>query len=212
MIMVKKNNLNVFINCPFDEDYDTKFRALTFTILACGFIPRCSLEIDSGTESRLDGIISIISDCIYGIHDLSRIQRDKKNGLPRFNMPFELGLFYSAKKFGGKEHKNKKCIILDKNKYRYQKFLSDISGMDISAHGNTIKDTVQSTRNWLLTSSKEKLPSGELISKEFKLFLRFIKKSCQNQEREFDSMPFIEFTLAISDWLKLKKILPKPFF
>lgn len=47
---------SVFINCPFDDRYWPLSEALVFTVLACGFEPRCSLEeYDSGTV-RLDKI------------------------------------------------------------------------------------------------------------------------------------------------------------
>ena len=37
-------NNSVFINCPFDDDYRSLFRALVFAIEACGFGARCALE------------------------------------------------------------------------------------------------------------------------------------------------------------------------
>ena len=49
-------------------------------------------------------------------------------------MPLELGLFLGAKRFGRGEQKSKTCLILDVERYRYQKFISDISGQDIAAH------------------------------------------------------------------------------
>ena len=47
---------NVFINCPFDLEYQTLLKPLLFTIRTIGFYPRISLErFDSG-EVRLDKI------------------------------------------------------------------------------------------------------------------------------------------------------------
>lgn len=41
---------SVFINCPFDNEYQPIFEAVVFTVVACGFTPRCALEeLDSGT-------------------------------------------------------------------------------------------------------------------------------------------------------------------
>ncbi len=41
---------SVFINCPFDNEYWPTFEAVVFTVVACGFTPRCALEeLDSGT-------------------------------------------------------------------------------------------------------------------------------------------------------------------
>lgn len=43
-------------------------------------------------------------------------------------MPLELGTFLGAKHFGSEIQKKKTCLILDKEKFRYQKFISDIAG------------------------------------------------------------------------------------
>lgn len=130
-------NDNVFINCPFDVQYRTKFRACVFTILDSGFVPRCSLEINNASVFRLQAIVGLIDNCRYGVHDISRVQLDSQSNLPRFNMPFELGIFHGARQLGGSRHGTKQCLILEKQKYRYQKFLSDLSGIDVTAHGDS---------------------------------------------------------------------------
>jgi hypothetical protein len=121
-------NRQVFINCPFSDDYQQNFRVIVFTIARAGFETRCALEADDGTENRFDKICKIISDCRLAVHDISKTELDRKTKLPRFNMPLELGLFLAAKKFGDKEQKKKRCIILDRELHRYHKFISDISG------------------------------------------------------------------------------------
>ncbi len=206
-------NNNVFINCPFDEKFAPLFRALTFTVLDCGFIPRCSLEIDDATEFRLYAIIKLIRNCRYGIHDISRVELDVKSNLPRFNMPFELGIFYSAKHYGGASHKNKQSIILEKNKYRYQKYISDIAGIDITPHSNSEKASILSIRNWLVTSSRRTtIPDGDEIYRRYKQFKRDLKKACKNEGRDYNSMPFVEITRNMSDWLSINQLVHKPLF
>ena len=69
---------NVFINCPFDSDYEAFFNAIiVFTIYRCEFYPRCAKEEDDGTDFRLNKILNIVSDCKYGIHNISRIELDE---------------------------------------------------------------------------------------------------------------------------------------
>ena len=87
------NAESVFINVPFDRQYAKLFRALVFAVHDCGFIARCALEGDDGSETRLTKLYEIIRDCPLGIHDLSRTSLDRKNRLPRFNMPLELDSF-----------------------------------------------------------------------------------------------------------------------
>ena len=82
---------DVFINCPFSADYQLSFQAIVFTIVRSGFKPRCARENDDGGEVRIDKICRIIRDCPYSVHDLSMTELDAASGLPRFNMPLELG-------------------------------------------------------------------------------------------------------------------------
>ena len=135
-------NDNVFINCPFDSDYKPLFDAMVFVIHDCGFIARCALEEEDASQVRIDKIYGIIETCRYGIHDISRTELDENSGFPRFNMSLELGVFLGAKKFGIVEQKRKKCLILDKEPYRYQQFISDIAGQDIQAHNNDVETIV----------------------------------------------------------------------
>jgi len=147
-------NDNVFINCPFDSVYKPLFDAMVFAVYDCGFIARCALEEEDASEVRIDKIYNIIADCRYGIHDISRTELDESSGLPRFNMPLELGVFLGAKKFGIEEQKRKKCLILDTQRYRYQQFISDIAGQDIQAHNNSAREVITHVRNWLRAASR----------------------------------------------------------
>ena len=135
MPAVQTSTDDVFINCPFDDAFAPTFRALIFAILVCGFRPRSARELDDGGQTRIDKIFALIEQCRYGIHDLSRTELDAVNNLPRFNMPLELGLFLGAKRYGGKHQKAKRVLILDVEQFRYQRFISDLAGMDIHEHG-----------------------------------------------------------------------------
>jgi hypothetical protein len=67
-------NDNVFVNCPFDEEYLPLLRPLLFTIFRLGLRPRIALEeLDSGAP-RVQKIIRLIASSRYAIHDLSRLQ------------------------------------------------------------------------------------------------------------------------------------------
>ena len=89
---------SVFINCSFTEDYKELFHCIIFCVLACGFRPRSALEAGDAGDIRLDKIVRLIKESHYSIHDLSAIELDGINSLPRFNMPFELGLVIGCKK------------------------------------------------------------------------------------------------------------------
>ncbi|MDX1919783.1 MAG: hypothetical protein SFU25_03500 [Candidatus Caenarcaniphilales bacterium] len=157
---------NVFINCPFDIEYKSLFYSIVFTIHDAGFLSRCSLEESNSGKSRFEKIKKIISECKYGIHDISRTELDN-NFLPRFNMPFELGVFVGAMDFGKKKDSLKSILILDVEKYRYQKFLSDIAGRDIKGHNNSEEEVIKAVRDWLRIESKcmeRKITQEDLFS------------------------------------------------
>lgn len=140
---------DVFINCPFDDDYAPIFHALIFAIYACGFRARTARELDDGGQTRIDKLYGIIEECRYGIHDLSRTELDPAHQLPRFNMPLELGILLGAKRYGDIGQKVKRLLILDVEQYRYQRFVSDLAGMDIHKHGGDPMRAVRETRDWL---------------------------------------------------------------
>jgi hypothetical protein len=167
-----KRASDVFVNCPFDEEYHHKFQALVFAIRACGFRVRCALEMDDGGETRIDKLYRIVDESRYGIHDLSRTELDAINNLPRFNMPLELGLFLGAKRFGGDDQRAKRCLILDVEQYRYQRFISDLAGMDITSHGGDARRIVRIVRDWLVTASRRRnLISQDAILLSYERFL-----------------------------------------
>ena len=94
---------SVFINCPFDRQYQPLFDAVVFCVVACGFEPRCTLELTDAGEVRIENIYRLIGQCNHSIHDISRTEvDDQPYQLPRFNMPLELGIFLGAKRFGGR--------------------------------------------------------------------------------------------------------------
>ena len=83
---------SVLVNCPFDEAYKPCFKALLFTIAACGYEVRCALEANDDCDIRFDKLCRMIAASGKSVHDLSRVELGPV-GLPRFNMPFEFGLF-----------------------------------------------------------------------------------------------------------------------
>ncbi|SCB46994.1 hypothetical protein [Rhizobium multihospitium] len=164
-------NRDVFVNCPFDAQYRDFFYAIVFTVIRSGFVARCALETDNSADNRFDKICQIIKECRYGIHDISRTETDGNPPLPRFNMPLELGVFLGAKKYGGPAHRSKSCIIFDREQYRFQRFISDIAGQDIHAHGGDTRRLITELATWLRTQSRDqKVPGGIAIAEEFESF------------------------------------------
>jgi hypothetical protein len=104
---------NIFINCPFDEAFESLLRPLLFTIVYLDLNPRITLENSDSSVSRLSKILKLIKESKYSIHDISRVKSTSKNEFARLNMPFELGIDFGSKEFSAK-HK-------DKNFWFYQR-------------------------------------------------------------------------------------------
>lgn len=192
---------NVFINCPFDVAYKPLFDAMVFTVHDCGFIARCALEEEDASQVRIDKIYTIIADCRYGIHDISRTELDENSGFPRFNMPLEFGVFLGAKKFGVAEQKRKKCLVLDKKPYRYQQFISDIAGQDIQSHNNRVETIVRVVRNWLRTASgRQTIPGGNIIWERYQTFLQDLPQTAEECQLDVEDLIFNDYLLVIAAW------------
>lgn len=151
---------NVFINCPFDDGYLPIIRPIIFCVLYLGFRPRIALErLDSG-EARISKIIELIRSSKYGIHDLSRLKSDRKNEFFRLNMPFELGLDVGCRIFRRGRWAEKRCLILEAERYRFQAAISDLSNSDIGVHGNEPSRALAEVRNWLVMAAQLERPRG----------------------------------------------------
>lgn len=200
-------DLAVFINCPFDKKYRPFFDAIVFTVARCGFQPRCALEsIDSG-GTRIEKIMKLVEQCRYGIHDLCRTELDSTSRLPRFNMPLELGIFLGAKRFGAAQQRRKSCLVLDKEKYRYQKFISDIAGQDIQSHDGNTNSVIAQVRDFLRAESNQKvLPGGTVIAKEYMEFEKQKRKICKKLDLDPIASTFTDQAYIIAYWIKQKAV------
>jgi predicted nucleotide-binding protein len=141
---------NVFINCPFDEEYYEILRPILFTIIYLGFNPRIASERSDSGEPRISKICELINKSKFSIHDLSRLKSKRKNEFYRLNMPFELGIEYGCRYFASDHLSNKKCLILEKKDFEFKKALSDLSGVDIKSHGNDPPKAVKAVRDWFV--------------------------------------------------------------
>ncbi|MEW6347670.1 MAG: hypothetical protein AB1646_01290 [Thermodesulfobacteriota bacterium] len=143
---------SVFINCPFDDDFRPLFESIVFSILCCGFYPRCAVESTSSALPRIDRILQAITNSKYSIHDLSRCRGEGAANLGRFNMPLELGMAIMAERFPGRkrgyEHD---WLLLVPSGHTYQRFVSDLAGYDPMEHDETPQSVVPQVMSWLET-------------------------------------------------------------
>ncbi len=197
-------NESIFINCPFDDKYDELFDSLLFTIQDCGYRPRCALEESDSSQVRIERIYRLIDECKLAIHDLSRTEPDAETKLPRFNMPLELGIFLGARHFGGAKHRTKRCLVLDRERYRFQKFCSDISGQDIEAHSNEWRVLVKKVRDWLQhhqVDTSIRIPSGQIICSRRDQFLADLPLACSRLALQARGLTYRDKLTLVKEWL-----------
>jgi len=197
-------NTTFFIDCPFDSAYEPLFRAITFCVYDCGYIPRCALEDENGGEVRIERIYKLINESRFAIHDISRTELDSGSRLPRFNMPLELGMFLGARKFGCKKHRSKICLILDTERYRYQKFVSDIAGQDIRSHENEPEKAISAVRTWLAANTRAvAIPGAGAIFRRYRRFQLQLPVMCKELRWKVNEISHPDFEHLVSKWLKL---------
>lgn len=193
----------IFLNCPFDASYRELFDAIIFAVFDAGFVPRCTLEHDDATEMRLDKILRIISQCQYAIHDISYAKLDPVSGLPRFNMPFELGVFFGCKAFGQDLHRTKVGLVLDAEPFRYQKFLSDLSGLDIRAHGGDPRQVIRAVREWIrVVSGRVDIPGAADMWQRYVRFRCALPKICRMRAIRPEDLTFVDYAEIVRYWLR----------
>src|SRR2546426_12621005 len=98
-------------------------------------VPHATLEIPDSSR-RLEKILKLARSCEYSVHDLSRVQLDPaKPRVPRFNMPFELGLCVADA--NRREGPRRNWVIFEARAKRVDKALSDLKGTEPKIHRAT---------------------------------------------------------------------------
>lgn len=195
----------VFINCPFDSEFEHLLQAIMFCVVDLGFTPRLAIEVEDGGEIRLDKIRSLIEASKYSIHDLSRCQAKFEGEHFRLNMPFELGIDYGCRQYFGSGRENKRFLILEEEKYRYQAALSDISGSDIQAHNADFQIAVKKVRNWLVNVTDADPLGPSLIFSHYFTFQEWYwerMKSLGASDADIKEYPTSEMLAAMHMWIE----------
>ena len=119
-------------------------------------------------------------------------------------MPLELGIFMGAHHFAPAKHynRNKKFIVMDSEPFRYQKFISDINGQDIKAHGLQEETIIQHVRDFLATSSRIQLAGADYLAEQFSLFKNRLPTICRQLKWTVDRLTFIDYVNCIGVWLE----------
>jgi hypothetical protein len=192
---------NVFINCPFDDEYTPLFEAIVFTIQACGFHALCARSRLNSSDVRLHKILEIIGDCRYSIHDLSRTELDRTSALPRFNMPLELGIDLGCRAYGS-GYEQKSFLIFDRDRFRFQAYVSDIAGQDIAHHENEPNRAIARVRDWLRTEAgRTDIPGAKAMQSNYATFRKELPAICEQFNLDIFALTFADFLFVAGHWL-----------
>jgi hypothetical protein len=142
---------SVFINCPFDPDFEERLHAIVFAITACGFEPRSALEREHPSEQRIKRIERLLLASKYSIHDLSRCTGEGDQQLARLNMPLELGMAMGLRLGSQSESNEHDWHVLVLEKYRYSSFISDLDGFDPGVCDGSVPQIIRAVIRWLRT-------------------------------------------------------------
>lgn len=199
---------DVFINCPFDEDYAPLLEALLFCVIYFGLNPRLATERLEGGQNRLDKIYALAKGAKYSIHDLSRCRAKDVGDYARMNMPFEFGVDVGIRRTAVDLPSEKKFLIFENEPYETKRTLSDIAGQDIEFHRNDHLLVIKKTRNFFVVEAGLSLPGAGRIEGDYGTFLGWLLKLKIHEghtAQEALSLPTPERLEAMRLWIDVGK-------
>jgi hypothetical protein len=104
-------------------------------------------------------------------------------------------------------YNEKKFLILEKERYRYQKVISDISGNDIKAHHESPEQLVKTVRDWF-KSSLNNVPMYKEIwlgYNEFEFDYEKILKENEYNPKDIYALTFSDIIENMQVWVKKYK-------
>jgi hypothetical protein len=170
------SDFRVFLNYPFDEEFEPLAHAMHFAVVATGLIPTCARDVSAPDRLRLEMLVDIISNSRFSVHDFSRYRGEGEKNFARFNMPIEMGMsLYYAFSTYQREHR---CAFFVDTPHDYQRFASDLAGLDPKHHDN--KDLLMLTGiyEWLREVGEgddNMIPTVE-VQEQFRRFLKELER------------------------------------
>ena len=102
--------------------------------------------------------------------------------------------------------RRKLCLILDRERYRYQRYCSDLAGQDVWAHADDPRVVIRVVRDWLRNASVgmgSSIPGGSRIAERYDRFTAELPTLCQAAHLHQDELIFNDFMALLEEWLQL---------
>jgi hypothetical protein len=142
---------SVFLNCPYDPEYQPLFDCAVLAVICCGFTPGSALESGTIAEPRMTRITRAIFESKYSIHDLSRCRGEGDANLARFNMPLELGIAMARRFLNKRAADRHDWLVMVPAGHQYASYISDLAGFDPVMHNSTDRSLITALMAWLAT-------------------------------------------------------------
>ena len=91
---------------------------------------------------------------------------------------------------------------MDKEQYRYQKFISDIAGQDIRSHDGNVALLIRHVRDWLNAASSTTIPGGKQIYARYAQFSADLPEMCEKFKISPDELNFTDYSVFASEWIR----------
>jgi len=187
----------VFINCPYDSDYEPVLDALVLTTVFFGLTPTSALTSGDPGRARMERIVLAIEAADYSIHDLSRCRGEGAQGLTRMNMPLELGIALY------RSHKNgHRWMALVPDDSPHQQYISDLAGYDLKVYGgdNDRVGAISKVASWYRSVGPADSPriTPRPITDSIPLFAQIKQHRCAEWENE-PRLPWFELVDAAAE-------------
>ena len=167
MNLTGERRYRVFLNHPFDDSFQPLSIAMRFAVTAAGLVPVSALDLSEPDRPRLETLMEAITQCHFSAHDFSRPHGEGSENLARLNMPLEMGmaLFHALQT----QRQGHRCVFFVADPYEYQRFVSDLSGLDPKPHSNDEKKLLSKMYEWLCDVGPREVlnvcPSVDVVSK-----------------------------------------------
>jgi hypothetical protein len=142
-------------------------------------------------QGRLDEIVQLIQQSDVSIHDLSRIELS--SGIPRFNMPLELGLALYHSHITKGRHR---IFVFERKVYRTQQSTSDLNGLDPQIHHGTPKGVMAGLRNIFYQADGTTVPEMLSSYRAVKRKLPALRRNAGSRSL-FEASIFKDLTVAV---------------
>jgi hypothetical protein len=120
-------------------------------------------------------------------------------------MPFELGIDYACRLYYRNGREEKRVLILEEQRYRYQAALSDIAGWDIEDHAGDYQRAVRKVRNWLVGASETRADGPKRILDQYADFQGWNWERLRAEgwsEEDIKELPTPEFLNGLRLWMQ----------